>query len=87
MTSPTSSRGPAPTAEAAVAAAASPYDEGDGAVIASALRALARRQAGAGKTCASCAERKPLAAYGADSSKPDGLRSWCRSCRRPGRRV
>lgn len=71
--------------ERRVRAAAARFDQDPDdpdAVAASALRALARRQARAGKTCASCDERKPLSAFGADPQKADGLRTRCRSCRR-----
>lgn len=72
-----------PTPEDTVRAIAAQYDDGSGEIIASALRALARRQARAGKTCAGpCGERKPLSAFGADSQKLDGLAARCRSCRR-----
>ncbi|PZF10680.1 hypothetical protein DEJ25_12715 [Curtobacterium sp. MCPF17_011] len=71
-----------PTPEDHVRRVAARFDDGSGEVVASALRALARRQARAGKTCAACAERKPLSAFSADSQKADALASRCRSCRR-----
>lgn|GEM_PF-7134980 len=73
------------TPEDRVRAAAARFDQDPDdpdAVTASALRALARRQARAGKTCAACDERKPLSAFGSDAQKADGLRTRCRSCRR-----
>lgn len=52
----------------------------------SAVRALARRQATAGKTCGRCGQEKPFSAFGFDSTSSTGRRSWCRTCRsRPGR--
>jgi len=52
----------------------------------SAARALARRQASAGKTCARCGQEKPFGAFGYDPSSSTGRRSWCRVCRsRPSR--
>lgn len=71
-----------PTPEDHVRRVAARFDDGSGETVASALRALARRQARSGKTCAACGERKPLSAFGADSQKPDGLRTRCRSCRK-----
>lgn len=47
----------------------------------SAARALARRQASAGKTCARCGQEKPFSAFGVDSTSASGRRSWCRVCR------
>ena len=56
-------------------------------VAESAVRALARRRATAGKLCGRCRETKPFAAFGVDSTTPTGRRSWCRVCRsRPVRR-
>jgi hypothetical protein len=34
------------------------------------------------KSCSKCGDEKSLDSFGKDSSKPDGLRSWCRKCRR-----
>jgi hypothetical protein len=70
------------TPEELVRQAAAKFEDGSGESTASALRALARRQARAGKTCASCDERKPLSAFGSDAQKADGLTTRCRSCRR-----
>ena len=53
----------------------------DDAVTASALAALARRQATAGKTCARCATPKRHAELGVDSSTFDGLNDSCKVCR------
>jgi hypothetical protein len=53
----------------------------DEAVTASALAALARRQATAGKTCARCAAPKRHAEFGVDSSTFDGLNDACKLCR------
>ena len=53
----------------------------------SAARALARRQASAGKTCARCSVHKPFGAFGVDSTRVDGREPRCRVCRsRPTRR-
>lgn len=58
----------------------------DDEVADSAARALARRQASAGKTCARCGQEKPFSAFGVDSTSASGRRSWCRVCRsRPSR--
>jgi len=55
-------------------------------VAESAARALARRQASAGKTCARCGQKKPFSVFGFDSTSTTGRRSYCRVCRsRPGR--
>jgi len=69
------------TPEDRVRAAASRYDDGQGGLAASALVALARRQATAGKVCARCGERLPFSAFGQDADKDDGLRAQCRRCR------
>jgi len=69
------------TPEERVRAAAGRYDDERGTLTASALAALARRQATAGKTCARCGERKPFSAFGQDARKDDGLTSRCRKCR------
>jgi len=54
----------------------------------SAVRALARRVATAGKTCARCGVEKPFGSFGVDSTRPDGREPRCRICRsRPRRRV
>lgn len=74
------------TPEERVRAAAGRYDDERGTLTASALAALARRQATAGKTCARCGERKPFSAFGRDTAQRDGLRGDCRSCRRRIRR-
>lgn len=76
----------APTPESRVRAAADAlgWDEE---VAESALRALARRQASAGKTCVRCGEEKPFEAFGADATRHDGKELRCRRCRsRPVRR-
>jgi hypothetical protein len=52
----------------------------------SAVRALARRQATAGKTCARCEQQKPFGAFGVDSTRPDGREPRCRVCRSRPRR-
>lgn len=64
-----------------VRAAASRYDDERRSLAASALAALARRQATAGKVCARCGERRPFSAFGQDADKDDGLRAQCRRCR------
>ena len=51
-------------------------------VAESAVRALARRRATAGKLCGRCKELKPYAAFGADSTRHDGKEVRCRRCRR-----
>lgn len=52
----------------------------------SAVRALARRVAAAGKTCARCGVEKPFGSFGVDATAASGRRSWCRVCRsRPSR--
>lgn len=33
------------------------------------------------KTCTKCGEEKTAGEFGKDSTKPDGLRSWCKKCR------
>lgn len=68
------------TPEERVRAAAGRYDE-RGSLTASAFAALARRQAGAGKTCARCGEHKPFAVFGQDATRDDGLTVRCRRCR------
>ena len=72
------------TPEDRVRAAAGRYDDERGTLTASALAALARRQATAGKTCAPCGERLPFSAFGMDAAKADGLTTRCRSCRAGG---
>jgi hypothetical protein len=63
------------------------YDD-TGALEAQLLAALARRVAASGKTCSICGERKPLSAFGTDSTRADGLEHRCRRCRsRPRRAV
>lgn len=32
------------------------------------------------KVCSACSEPKPVADFGQDVTRPDGLRRWCRSC-------
>lgn len=49
--------------------------------VASALAALARRQATAGKTCARCGAAKRHADFGADTRMSDGLNDACKECR------
>lgn len=50
------------------------------ALLQDALASYARRS---GKTCLGpCGEFKALSAYGADSSRSDGLTVYCRQCRR-----
>jgi hypothetical protein len=34
------------------------------------------------KFCTKCGEDKSPGEFGKDSSKPDGLRSWCKRCRK-----
>lgn len=68
------------TPEGLVAAAAARWDDSGGALTSEALDALARRQAGAGKVCGACGEKKRLGAYGRDSRERDGLRRTCRAC-------
>lgn len=84
-TSPTTAtRAPTPERRVRAAADALGWDEE---VAESALRALARRQASAGKVCVRCDELKPFSAFGADSTRPDGKELRCRRCRsRPVRR-
>jgi hypothetical protein len=69
------------TPEDRVRAAAGRYDDERGTLTASALVALARRQATAGKTCARCGVHRPFSAFGQDVDKDDGLRAQCRRCR------
>lgn len=79
-----------------IARAAQAFDSGNGeaeALTAQALARLAYRRRHSGKTCSSCQETKPLSAFGLDSTRPDGLRRYCRACvstynaDRPSRRV
>ena len=69
------------TPEDRVRAAAGRYDDERGALTASALAALARRQATAGKTCARCGVHRPFSAFGQDATRDDGLEPRCRTCR------
>ena len=54
--------------------------QGEGALPASVLRRLHSRQAGSGKDCPRCQERKALSAFSRDSTREDGLRRYCRKC-------
>jgi hypothetical protein len=69
------------TPEERVRAAAGQHGDERGTLTASALAALSRRQATAGKICARCNERKPFSAFAQDARKDDGLTSRCRRCR------
>lgn len=68
------------TPEARVRAAAARLGA-DEVVVASALAALARRQATAGKTCARCETPKRHSDFGVDSRMADGLNDACKACR------
>lgn len=46
-----------------------------------ALARLAWRRARSGKICSTCAEAKPLAAFGRDSRERDGLNRACKLCK------
>lgn len=61
------------------AAAARYVEQGD--LVTSALAALRRRTASAGKTCVRCQVHLPFRAFGSDASKPDGFAPRCRRCR------
>ncbi len=72
------------TPEDALLSLTAKYDDGndEGAKLASeALRRLEWRRRRGGKVCSRCSEGKPLAAFGADSSRDDGLAFYCRACR------
>ena len=71
---------PADRPEDRVRAAAGRYDDERGTLTASALAALARRQATAGKTCAPCGAHRPFSAFGQDATRDD-TEPHCRSCR------
>ncbi|MET4003923.1 hypothetical protein ABIB48_002661 [Arthrobacter sp. UYCu511] len=45
-----------------------------------ALERLDYRRRHSGKTCSACSEVLPLAMFGVDLSKTDGLRHSCRPC-------
>lgn len=68
-----------------VRAAAGRYDDERGTLTASALAALARRQATAGKTCARCGERKPFRSFRRDATRSDGVYPTCNRCVMRGR--
>lgn len=51
-------------------------------VLDSTLRRLAWRRRRGYKVCSSCHERKPVAAFGRDIGRPDGLRHRCALCER-----
>lgn len=51
-------------------------------LLAQALRRRDWRLRRGGKECASCHTVRPVAAFGADASRRDGLNPRCRSCRR-----
>ncbi len=44
-------------------------------------RRRAEAQAEQLKRCPRCAEDKPRSAFGASTTRYDGLQGWCRSCR------
>ncbi|AYN57788.1 hypothetical protein PBI_DRMANHATTAN_70 [Arthrobacter phage DrManhattan] len=69
--------------ERRLAAIAARYDYGDGegeALTREAMARLAYRRKRSGKTCDRCREFKPMSAFSRDSSRPDGLRRYCRAC-------
>jgi len=39
------------------------------------------------KTCSTCKEEKPLAEFGKNSRRVDGLQTWCKSCKRDDDRI
>lgn len=71
------------TLEERLARLAARYDAGNGegeALTREALERLAYRRRYSGKRCDRCREEKLLSAFSRDSTRPDGLRRWCRSC-------
>ncbi|WNN93710.1 hypothetical protein SEA_CALLINALLBARBZ_60 [Arthrobacter phage CallinAllBarbz] len=72
------------TPDERLAAVAMQYDgedhEGER-LLSAALRRLEYRARHGGKQCLSCREILPVSAFGADSSRRDGLRYYCRTCR------
>ena len=79
-----------PTVEDRVAAVCARYDgpDNEAARLAEdALRRLAWRKRRGGKGCPTCAETKPVSAFGPDVRKPDGLDPRCRACEAARRRA
>jgi hypothetical protein len=66
--------------ETLVSAVAAKYDNDEGDLQRSTVRRLAYRLARSGKACASCEVVKPVAGFGVDNRKPDGLDSRCKAC-------
>jgi hypothetical protein len=66
--------------EERVRAAASRYDDERGGLAASALAALARRQATAGQECSACRVLKPFSSFSPDYRRNAGADSRCRAC-------
>lgn len=73
------------TLEDRVRAASARYDDDRGTLAASALAALARRQATAGKRCNRCAQHLRHADFKTDTSRTDGLYPTCKRCVMVGR--
>ena len=73
------------TPEERVRAAAGRYDDERGTLTASALAALARRQATAGKRCSRCTQHLPFRAFRRDVSRDDGVYPTCKRCVMNGR--
>lgn len=69
--------------EARLRAVAEKYDDGNGeadALVRDALRRIEYRKRHGFKVCSRCNEKKPVADFGPDGSKRDGLASRCRAC-------
>jgi hypothetical protein len=52
----------------------------DAELVASSIRRLHALQAGSGRTCERCHERKSLSGFSRDARDPIGLRRYCRGC-------
>ena len=63
-----------------IASIAANYGDPDGEIARATMLSLSYRQRHSGKTCSTCRLSRPLAAFGSDSTKPDGLAGRCKSC-------
>lgn len=73
------------TPEDRIRAAVRPYDGLDdeaGRLASDTIRRLSWRRTRAGKRCPVCETARPLADFGPDIWRPDGLARVCRECRR-----
>ena len=80
MTSTTITTAPTLTPEERVLAQAARYGDPEGTLGASAVLALHIRQARPGAACGRCGERKPISAYGVDTSNAAARATTCKEC-------